>query len=118
MDEYIEKKKVLDLLENRRQSNLDERAKETDRKKLYLIYGAYNEIDELDRCVDEIKPADVAPVIHGSWAEQVVWICNSDGEPISPIGVEYKCSVCGRTEDQRELYCHCGAKMDGAIKME
>lgn len=59
------------------------------------------------------KAADVVEVKHGRWKEQVTYICNSDDVPIVPIGLEYKCSECGRTENKQEPYCHCGAKMDG-----
>lgn len=113
MAEYIEKKKIVELLKKRCQFNLDEREGETDLEKLFLLYGADNEITVLQDCVDAIAPADVAPVVRGSWTEQTVWICNSDGKPVAPIGVEYRCSVCGRREDKREPYCHCGAKMSG-----
>lgn len=113
MAEYIEKKKIVDLLAKRRQSNLDARDREEDLEQLYFLFGADNEITVLEDCVDDIAPADVAPVIRGSWTEQTVWICNSDGKPVAPIGVEYRCSVCGRREDKREPYCHCGAKMSG-----
>ena len=62
--------------------------------------------------VNSIPAADVAPVVHGEWKPNEIWICSSDGEPVAPVGVEYVCSRCGRSEDKMEPYCHCGAKMD------
>lgn len=65
--------------------------------------------------LDRVKSApsvERGPGKHGHWEEQIIWICNSDGEPVAAVGTEYKCSRCGRTEDEKEPYCHCGAKMD------
>lgn len=58
--------------------------------------------------LDELPPADVAPVVHGEWI-QGGYAC---GE------TEWKCSNCGatewRTSCNRMKYCmFCGAKMDG-----
>jgi hypothetical protein len=52
-------------------------------------------------------------VVHGEWIEHDLYICNSDDEPVAKIGTIFICSVCGREENHKELYCHCGAKMDG-----
>lgn len=50
--------------------------------------------------------ADVAPIKHGRWIEEYVYAA-------SPYDrLRYKCSLCGRTEEWKEDYCHCGAKMD------
>lgn len=50
--------------------------------------------------------ADVEEVRHGEWIKS---------QKLYGIGVEYVCSLCGRTvkRGDLELYCHCGAKMDG-----
>ena len=63
------------------------------------FYGAMQVIDEL-------PPADVAPVVHGHW---IPYRCDM-----------YECSVCRRihtsfdSEECDAYYCpHCGAKMDG-----
>lgn len=60
--------------------------------------------------IDDAPGVDAAPVRHGRWIEVVeydhVGDCSS---------VEYKCSECGRFEEECEPYCNCGAKMDGDI---
>ena len=40
------------------------------------------------------------------------WISYLDGDSIMPERY-YRCSRCGRAEDKKEPYCHCGAKMEG-----
>lgn len=56
---------------------------------------------------------DVAPVIHGEWLEHDYehYIKPDNTADIRPI--LYRCSLCGRVENQKEPYCHCGARMDG-----
>lgn len=50
--------------------------------------------------IDNIPPADVAPVVQGQW-EHKNWFDN-------------ECSECGKHERAKYNYCpHCGAKMDG-----
>lgn len=56
--------------------------------------------------VKYIPAADVAPVVHGRWLP----VNGQWGPKIVRRG--YQCSLCGRIENQREPYCHCGAKMD------
>lgn len=51
--------------------------------------------------------ADVAPVVHARW------ITRSDKGIIS-MTHPYMCSRCCRVEMDKEPYCNCGAKMDGA----
>ena len=46
-------------------------------------------------------------VRHGAWITYVIDYYDEGRREI-----EYKCSECGRFEPLRELYCHCGAKMD------
>jgi DNA-directed RNA polymerase subunit RPC12/RpoP len=68
---------------------------------------------ERDGCkkrLEELPPADVAPVVHGRWL------------PIVSYNNTYKCSECGRLlvdiADGLKMvakhypYCHCGAKME------
>lgn len=50
--------------------------------------------------------ADVAPVVHGRWLP----VNGHWGPKIVRRG--YQCSLCGRIENQREPYCHCGARMN------
>lgn len=60
----------------------------------------------------EFPAADVEPVRHGRWVEYDCFCCNSDGKPVVKTGVVFVCSVCGREENCKERYCHCGARMD------
>lgn len=59
-------------------------------------------------------PADVAPVVHGTWLESISM------EPAFGGGFmprrTYFCSECGMREKRKWSYCHCGAKMDGGEK--
>lgn len=71
---------------------------------------------EFAEYLDEIEPADVAPVRHGKWIETQV----ETGDPFGggnyyTIDV-YACSECGEMFDISEArnYCpNCGARMDG-----
>lgn len=101
MDEYINKKEALDRICAEKCGN----------------YG-YEECAAPQRClecqiIEEFEAADVAQVVHGRWDVKELWICNSDGKPVSVIGKVYVCNRCGREEEQMEPYCNCGAKMDG-----
>lgn len=46
--------------------------------------------------------SDVSLVVHGRWIKNT----GLSGWP------RYTCNLCGRSEPNREPYCHCGAKMD------
>lgn len=72
--------------------------------------------EEIEYTLDKIPAADVAEVKRGEWEEHDKYVCNSDDEPVAKIGVVFICSECGRQEPQKEPYCHCGAKMDGATR--
>lgn len=81
-------------------------------------------VDSIKKHIDTIKPADVAPVIHGKW------IKGQTQEKVDWLGVRckvanYSCSICGRVIPDIDVdgkglvatlddypYCHCGAKMD------
>lgn len=57
----------------------------------------------------DVPAADVTHVVHGEWVVTKTergWNC-------SEYPIEFTCSVCGRTEPEKEPYCHCSAKMDG-----
>lgn len=56
---------------------------------------------------------DVVEVVHGRWEEYDQYVCDSDDKPVAKIGTIFVCSQCGREENHRQPYCHCGAKMDG-----
>lgn len=96
MDEYIEKEKVLNIL-------------------CTVSAPTPTESWIVEKCIEkvnEVDAADVAPVRHGRWVEYDCFCCNSDGKPVVKTGVVFVCSVCGREENCKERYCHCGAKMD------
>lgn len=56
--------------------------------------------------IDEFPAADVAPVVHGRWEDDVYT------DPYGGKWTKYRCSLCGRIEVVKEPYCSCGAKMD------
>lgn len=59
-------------------------------------------------CVlDGIPAADVVEVVHGRWIEK------RERDTFRGYVHYYQCSQCGRVENHKELYCHCGARMDG-----
>lgn len=69
-------------------------------------------------CDRFVHITDIVKVVHGEWVEE-------EFESYIPVEVDitgnlvvhkhtiYRCSICGRTEHQKEPYCHCGAKMGG-----
>ena len=66
-------------------------------------------VDAIDiEDVDAIPAADVAPVRHGKWEPVLEGVWNLP----TPVLVGWRCSQCGRTEQEKEPYCNCGAKMD------
>ena len=93
MSDYISKQDAKDALQEKVFHNLTDE-----------FYGVMQVLDELE-------PADVAPVVHGRWL------------PIVSYNNTYKCSECGRllvniadglnVVAKHYPYCHCGAKMDG-----
>ena len=60
---------------------------------------------------------DVRKIVHAKWIE-------NEFESLIPVEYDkydnlimhkytnYKCSICGRREKNKEPYCNCGAKMD------
>ena len=56
--------------------------------------------------------ADVEEVKHGMWIETKEWYFDEYAQSDYQRKC-YECSICKRTELHKELYCHCGAKMDG-----
>lgn len=60
--------------------------------------------------LDELPPADVAPVVHGEWIKRIKQVAIFGSLELRYV---YTCSECGREADHKEPYCHCGAKMDG-----
>ena len=71
--------------------------------------GVYTEGVEKE-CPTFKNKADYAEVKRGYWIEGYRGLC-----PREKVIV---CNLCGRTTEIKELYCHCGAKMDGAKMSE
>lgn len=71
---------------------------------------------EILEAIDEVPTVDAAPVVHGRW-EPCYETFDEDpslGIPGGDVQTGWECSICGRYETDKEPYCHCGAKMDGA----
>lgn len=64
------------------------------------------------QAIDDIPSADVVEVEHGYWIDDMKDLSTVAGIEMKSL-VGYRCSVCGRPEFIKELYCNCGAKMDG-----
>ena len=60
-----------------------------------------------NKAVAALPAADVAPVVHGRWIEEVY--TDLEGE----CWIKYRCNLCARINSFRQPYCNCGAKMDG-----
>ena len=57
---------------------------------------------EIEDVLEDVEPADVAPVVHGKWIKQYRGQVNSI------------CSVCGKEVGRITNFCsRCGTKMDG-----
>jgi len=56
--------------------------------------------------LDNLPTADVAPVRHGYWTEDLT----------NPYGIRYICSECGVGRQFKSNYCpNCGVRMDGKV---
>lgn len=62
------------------------------------------------KLMEEAPAVDAMEVVPGRW---IPVIDESPQVLKMPMLVGYKCSVCGRYEEQEEPHCHCGANMDG-----
>ena len=73
-------------------------------------YGRNQVADSIASDLEDIEPADVAPVVHAHWIQTSAEDENGNAY--------YYCSNCGRGESHNPIvevpYCwKCGAKMDG-----
>ena len=108
MDEYIEKRKVVNLLielENEFQQFKPFKGFE---------HAMYRKLCEAEIAIEKLPAADVVPVVHARWIYVEETLATSNG---------YCCSACRRprwlSPDVPEVfkYCpKCGAKMDGERK--
>ena len=69
-------------------------------------------LNAFNHFIDNLPSADVEEVRHGEWKPNTVVVVQFPDEYVT-MNNGWKCSLCGRTERQKEPYCHCGAKMDG-----
>lgn len=109
MDEYIEKRKVVNLLielENEFQQFKPFKGFE---------HAMYRKLCEAEIAIGKLPAADVAPVVPGRWEQVKEWATKA----------KYRCSVCGReimsavkVNIEKYPYCHCGAMMDGGADHE
>ena len=62
------------------------------------------------KLIEDAPTVDAVEVVHGRWIPII-----DEPTPLRkmPMLSGYKCSVCGRYEEEEEPYCNCGAKMDG-----
>lgn len=63
--------------------------------------------DGILKAIKEAPTVDAEPVRHGEWLSTA--LVDQKGRIVVE---QYKCSLCGRQEYQKEPYCHCGAKME------
>ena len=99
MKEYIERKAVLNAM-SKAQSDRTWSMDDSD------------VMEQMFDNVETVPAADVAPVVHGEW-EVYTEYCN-----FGLYQVGWRCSLCGRTENYKQPYCNCGAKMDGGNSNE
>lgn len=59
--------------------------------------------------IRNLPTADVVEVKHGRWEPVLDGVWNLP----TPVLSGWRCSECGRTEQEKEPYCNCGARMDG-----
>ena len=108
MADYIDRQATIDKINERQRKLIYCFGFENDAVKIMDI--AKSIVVAIPSAQQEIEPADVVPVRHGTWL------------PIVSYNNTYKCSECGRllvdiTDGLKMVaknypYCHCGAKMD------
>lgn len=84
-----------------------------EKKEGNIGYSSYNLeyvrkwLKEEFEVTEDLITADVAPVVHGRWVNK------QEKDTFAGYLTRFVCSECGRVEQAKEPYCHCGAKMDG-----
>jgi hypothetical protein len=73
----------------------------------YVGDNKYLIVDDHIELAKYLVSNGVAVQRHGYWIEDYVYAADPHDR------LRYKCSMCGRTEEYKEPYCNCGAKMDG-----
>ena len=93
MDEYITKEQIIDW---------------------FREYGHLDKPIPFETLVSDLrgmKASDVEPVKRGWWEPVLEGVWNLP----TPVLVGWRCSQCGRIEQEKEPYCNCGAKMDEEV---
>ena len=73
------------------------------------FYDGQDIADWYEKCINETPAADVAPVRHGRWKQDVLRVKAA----LSIVAQVYICSECGKPAKMQHNFCpHCGAKMD------
>ena len=72
---------------------------------------------QIAQYIDSMQSEDVEEVVHAKWIENefesyIPAEFDENEELVIHKYINYKCSICGRTEKEKESYCNCGAKMD------
>lgn len=85
-----------------------------------VVETKHSELEALLAFVEQVPSVDACKVVRGKWITVSSAVqygaLNADDYPILKYNAtKYKCSVCGRIENNREPYCNCGAKMDGDV---
>ena len=93
MNEYIERERLL------RRFNIDD---------MMNVNGTLISLEDARNTISNFPAADVEPVKYGRWEPVLEDVWNLP----TPVLVGWRCSQCGRTEQEKEPYCNCGAKMD------
>ena len=98
-NDLISRQKLIDDLEAWRK-RLDRRVSRFDDMVIHALPAVFD-------LVNEQETVEAEPVRHGQWVP--VSLIDHKGRVIME---QYKCSECGRLEDNKQPYCHCCAKMD------
>lgn len=112
MDEYIEREKVLKILEDMRMDY------ENSDDPIHTLCEDYADaLETAENKLNMLIAADVRPERHSHWHgyESCVFMgrYGKDGEPIFQDRKTFMCVKCGRNTIIKETFCpSCGAKMD------
>lgn len=102
---YIDRERLLARIRYLRQVASEPPMDSTDNVKWQLLNRFETEISHS-------PTVDVVEVKHGKWLNNIEKVSTPAGVT-KDYSLGYKCSLCGRTEINKEPYCNCGAKMEG-----
>ena len=93
---------------------MDEYIKREEAIAWFMPYVHAGESIEADVVISDLKcmkAYDVEPVKRGWWEPVLEGVWNLP----TPVLVGWRCSQCGRIEQEKEPYCNCGAKMNEEV---